>query len=738
MSADSGSRPTTLPHGSVTFLFTDIEGSTQLNRDLGAEYPELLSRYHQIVRSAVTTRGGFLIQTQGDGCFAAFADASDGIRAAISSQLEFDSQSQHRRAFKVRMGLHTGRAVPVDGNYTSLAVHRAARVSSAAHGGQILCSAATLALAGVQSGGPDGLSAQDLGPYILKDFPEPEHLYQIVHPALASNFPPPKASSPKIHNLPFRRTAFIGRETDKREVKKLIETDQFVTVVGSGGAGKTRLAIEVAGELASDFDDGAWLVELAGLTDGSLVANAVAQALSVQITSEGSALETLIDALADRQLLIVLDNCEHLLDACAELADHLLRWCPKVSILATGRERIGIPAEVVWRIPSMGVPAPGVVDITELVGYDSVRLFVERASHTFSEFSLDVEDSSAVAEICRHLDGIPLAIELAAARVGSMRPRQIADLLDDRFQLLSEGNRAALPRHRTLRAALEWSFDLLGQTERDLFDSLGTFAGGWTLGAAESICGSRVEGSIPLVLGRLEQCSLVVRKTDDPHSRYDMLETVRELARAHLKETNKEDGLRRDHFEWYLKLAEDADLEGEGQRGWIDALRIDHDNLRAALAFGCSSTDHADAALRLASRLAPFWKIHGDLAEGFSWLERAFAASEATSPDRPAALLGAGGLAVIRGEYSTARALLEQSAELFRRRGDLAGAARTGLDLAWVAWHEGNIAQAATLLESYLAIFDDAGDRQGPGRRAPDARSDRSRETRSRRGNEPS
>ncbi len=405
-----------LPHGSVTFLFTDIEGSTQLNRELDTEYPHLLMRYHRAVRSAVAMHHGVLIQTQGDGCFAAFADAAEGVQAAFCAQLEFVSwHQQGHRAIKVRMGLHTGRAMPVDGDYSALAVHRAARVSSAAHGGQILCSAATLALASAALGDPRPLSAEDLGPFILKDFPEPEHLYQIVHPDLPSEFPPLRASSPKLHNLPIRRTAFIGRERDKTEIKKLLESDQLLTLVGSGGAGKTRLAIEVAGELASKFSDGAWLVELAGVTDDSLVANAVAQALAVQLTSDRAPLQTLSDELAEKQLLIVLDNCEHLLDGCAAVADQLLSSCPGVSILATSRERIGIPAEVVWRIPSMGVPAPGKDDIAELVDYDATRLFIERASHTFFGFSLDSDSASAVAEICRRLDGIPLAIELAAA-----------------------------------------------------------------------------------------------------------------------------------------------------------------------------------------------------------------------------------------------------------------------------------------------------------------------------------
>jgi predicted ATPase/class 3 adenylate cyclase len=705
-----------LPAGSVTFLFTDVEGSTQLFRRLGPRYPDLLGWYHELIKTAVTEHFGVFLSTQGDGCFAAFQRASDGIAAALTSQARLEERplDQDREEFKVRMGLHTGSAVPVDGDYTALAVHRAARVSAAAHGGQVICTGVTIEAARSESSAERALSVRDLGPYVLKDFPDPEHIYQVDPIGNVGAFPPLRARSPSLHNLPIARTAFVGRERDKNEVKKLLDSDVLVTVVGSGGAGKTRLCTEVAGELASGLADGAWLVELAGLTDPALVASAVAQGLAVRVDSDLQPLDVLSDSLASKEILVVLDNCEHLLDACAELADRLLRSCPRVKILASSRERIGIPAEVVWRIPSMGVPEIGVVSSSDLAAYDAVRLFVERAMHSFPDFSLDDESAASVGEICRRLDGIPLAIELAAARVGSLRPQEIAQLLDDRFQLLSEGNRAALARHRTLRAALDWSIDLLGAPERELFARLGVFAGSWTMDAAVAICGqSGAGGSVTYLLGRLDECSLIQRATEGSGSRYDMLESVRELARAHLNEMDEGGSLRQAHLDWFTKVSEEADLESSAQRRSVDALRSDHENLRAALGFALESPGNAGSALKIASNLAPFWKIHGDANEGIGWLERALNETGPDSPDRPAALLGAGGLALVQGDYRAARSMLEQSAALFRAKGDQAGAARTGLDLAWVAWHEGDVNETSDLLEGFLATFDDAGDSKG-------------------------
>ncbi|MFZ0665404.1 MAG: tetratricopeptide repeat protein [Acidimicrobiales bacterium] len=702
-----------LPQGSVTFLFTDVEGSTQLFRQLDVRYPPLLRRHHQVLSSSFSRFGGVVVDTEGDGCFAAFDDAFAAVQAAAAAQIGLgliDAELEDA-TLRVRMGLHTGSAVPVGGTYTALAVHRAARVSASAHGGQVVLSASTLEAATSRIAADPDLSILDLGAYSLKDFPDPEHLFQVIHPELLREFPPLRARSPRLHNLPVSRTSFIGREGDKRDVKKLLQNDHMVTIVGPGGAGKTRLSIEVAGDVAPEFSDGAWLVELGGLTDPNLVPSAVAQAIGIRSEADRDMSDALCEGIGDRSLLLLLDNCEHLLDACAQLADAVLRSCASVKILATSRERIGIPDEVVWSIPSLGVPPPGELESSDLVSHDAVRLFCDRAAHTFPDFTFDARSVSAVAEICRRLDGIPLAIELAAARVGSLTPQEIATLLDDRFELLDGGNRAALARHRTLRAALEWSFELLSPDERLLFNRLGIFAGSWSIEAANAICSS--SGSVIRTLAHLSQCSLVVRTmTEDGQTRFSMLETVRELAWRHLEESQDLAEMRVAHLEWFRSIASDSDLEGGAQRKWLDLLTADQENLRNALEFALDDR-RSDVALEMAAQLAPFWRVHGDVVEGLDWLERALAQSNSLSRDRAAALLGAGGLMVMNGDYRKARSTLEESARLSNQLEDQHGAARTTLDLAWVAWHEGDVFEAARQLASYLEILKDTGDGKG-------------------------
>jgi predicted ATPase/class 3 adenylate cyclase len=709
-----------LPRGSVTFLFTDIEGSTQLFRRIESLYPVILRRHHAILEAAISGHGGVVIETEGDGCFAAFGGPAQAVSAAVAAQLQLAREPWPGGAtVRVRMGVHTGAAVPADGTYTALAVHRAARVSAAAHGGQLLCSAATASALGYDKPESEGHDVAerpillDLGPYILKDFPEPEHLFQVTHEALQRDFPPPRAQSPRRHNLPVQPTAFIGRHVEVLDVRRQVSQSRLVTITGSGGAGKTRLALEVAAQLVPDFSDGAWLVELAGLPQPDLVATAVAAALAVP-AGDLDPIDAITEALGPQHLLLVLDNCEHVLDPCAELVDRLLRSCEGVRILTTSRERIGIAAETVWRVPSLAVPDAKITAIDVLLEHDAVRLFDERARHVLPDFVLSGENAPALVELCRRLDGIPLAIELAAARVGSLEPAEIARRLDSRLDLLSRGDRAALPRHRTLRAALEWSFQLLAPSEQELFDRLGIFAGSWSLGATEAICSGSGTGLELLDdLSRLVDCSLVNRVGGSGESRFGMLESVRELARAHLAEMPSPTDLHERHLAYYAELAERAELSGAEQRPWFDRLHADHDNVRAALAYACSAPGRGEVALRMAGRLAPFWRLHGDLAEGFLWLERSLALAGGDSPERATGLLGAGGLAVTRGDYAVARRMLEESIERFRSGGEIAGAARAALDLAWVAWHEGDLDQAGQLVEGYLAVFDDAEDSKG-------------------------
>ena len=390
------------------------------------------------------------------------------------------------------MGLHTGEAISSTGDYIGLDLHRAARICSVGHGGQILVSEAVKVLIALDP--PAGASLRDLGAHRLKDLKDPEHLFQVVHPDLPADFPSLKSLDARSNNLPIQLTSFIGRVREIAEAKMLIRAARLVTLTGSGGAGKTRLALQVAADVVEDYPDGVWLAELAPLADPALVPKTVASALSVPEQPGREMTETLVDALRSKTLLLVLDNCEHLLAACADLAAAVLRACPQVRFLATSREGLGVPGETLWRVPSLSLPdARRLPTPEDLVLYEAVRLFVDRATATAPEFEVTSENAPAVAQVCQRLDGIPLAIELAAARVKVLTVEQIATRLDDRFLILTGGSRTLLPRQQTLRATLDWSYDLLSDQEQTLLRRLSVFAGSWTLEAAEAVC---AEGGI--------------------------------------------------------------------------------------------------------------------------------------------------------------------------------------------------------------------------------------------------
>ncbi|MGH2389011.1 MAG: ATP-binding protein, partial [Chloroflexota bacterium] len=498
--------------------------------------------------------------------------------------------------------------------------------------------------------------------------------------------PPPRHALNPRHNLPRALSSLVGREAERREVPALLGEARLVTLTGSGGVGKTRLALAVAGELVDHYPDGVWLVELAAQAEPVLVPGAVAAALDVREEPGRLLTATLQDSLRDRRLLLVLDNCEHLVAACADLAAALLRACPGLRILATSREGLQVSGECLWRVPSLTVPDPGHPLPPELTGsYEAVRLFVARARERRSDFTLNSQNARAVAEICARLDGIPLAIELAAARVGSLAVEGVAARLDDRFRLLTGGPRTALPRQRTLRAALVWSYDLLSEQEQVLLDSLSVFVGGWTLQAAEAVCGvggaegERLGGSADLpdvgtwevldLLDRLVNKSLVqAEERAGGEVRYALLETVRQYGQERLSAAGDAEATRRRHLAYFLALAEEAAprLTDPEQGVWLGRLEADHDNLRAALGWARDS-GVAEPALRLAAALWRFWATRGYLSEGRGWLEAVLADSEQRWPTaRAMALNGSGILAHHQGEYGRAETLHEESLALRR------------------------------------------------------------------------
>ena len=705
-----------LPTGTVTFLFTDIEGSTALLQQLKAAYAAVLMECRRLVRTAVQERGGQEVDTEGDAVFAAFPSAREALLAAVSAQLHILRHPWPDGAtVRVRMGLHTGEATIAEGSYVGMDVHRAVRICAAAHGGQILLSETISAL--VRKDLPDGVSLRDLGEHRLKDLTHHHRLFQVVAFDLPVAFPPIRSLDALPNNLPRQLTSFIGREKEIVEVKRLLSAAYLVTLTGSGGAGKTRLALQVAADVVEAFPEGVWLAELAPITDPVLVPKTVASATNVPEQPGRGMTETLVDALRPKTLLLVLDNCEHLLAACRDLAAALLRRCPQVRILVTSREELGVPGEALWRVPSLSLPDTGhPVNAEDLMLYEAVRLFADRAVATNPRFSVTSENAPAVARVCQRLDGIPLAIELAAARINVLAVEQIADRLDDRFRLLTGGSPILLPRQQTLRAAIDWSYNLLTGPERVLLGRLAVFAGGWTLDAAETVCaGTPVKtGNVLDLLTSLVDKSLVSAETRQGDARYRLPETLRRYAHEKLAEAGDAAALRRRHTDWFLRMAEEAQthVTGPATATWLRRLEREHDNFRAALEWITSEGRPEDweRGMRLAVALAPFWEIHSHFTEGRRWLEALIAGGVAAPPlSRAAALNAAGILAYRQGDHSRVSALCSEALALCEAHGDKRGAGRSLHFLAHLLQAQGDYAGATEAMERSIALHREAG-----------------------------
>ncbi len=717
-----------LPSGTVTFLFTDIEGSTALLQRLGdRRYADLRAEHQRLLRDAFAKGNGQVVDTQGDAFLVVFPRARDAVSTAVEAQQALQKHPWPDGAsLRVRMGLHTGEPLSGATGYVGIDVHRAARIAAAGHGGQILVSDVTHGL--VARDLSEGLSLRDLGEHSLKDLVHQHRLFQVVAAELPADFPPIRSLEVFPNNLPRQLTSFVGREREMAEVKRLLSTANLVTLIGSGGAGKTRLALQVAVDVVEDYRDGVWLAEFAPLADPALVPKTVATVLNVPEQPGRDVTETLVDALRPKALLLLLDNCEHLLVACRDLAATLLRKCPHLLILATSREGLGVPGEAFWRVPSLSVPEdvrhlppPG-----ELVLFEAVRLFVDRAVATAPGFTVTGENAPAVAQVCQRLDGIPLAIELAAARVKVLAVEQIVARLDDRFRLLTGGSQLVLPRHQTLRGAIDWSYNLLSGPERVLLRRLSVFAGGWILEAAEYVCagGSVDAASILDLLTSLVDKSLVIAEPHGGETRYRLLETVRQYGRDRLQEAGEVDDVRRRHRDWYREFAELAEpkLRTAEQDVWIARLAVEHDNFRGALTWSLAeiraaaggTTADADLGLRLARALWWFWFIRGHFSEGRRWLEQVLAVSEdAPSWLRARGLMGRGVLTFMLGDLRGGTALLEESLRLSKTAEDRLGTAWATGWLGVPAVYAGDYERAMTYWDESLALWRQLGDPWG-------------------------
>jgi predicted ATPase/class 3 adenylate cyclase len=595
-----------VPSGTVTFLFCDVEGSTRLWEARGEEMRSALAVHDEIVRGALESAGGLVFATGGDGFGAAFARAGEAVAAALAAQHGLaDLEWPDDVRLRVRMGLHTGEADERDGDYFGPEVSRTARLMAIAHGGQIVCSPATADLVGGHL--PVGVSLVDLGVHRLRDLSEPLRVFQVVGDSLPSRFPPLLSMDAFPGNLPLQVSSFIGRESELDRVAKALGEARVVTLTGAGGVGKTRLALRAAAEGLPRFREGAWLVELQAVRDQAAVAGAVAAVFRLTDRAGITTLESLIEFLSSKQVLLVLDNCEHLLDPAAELVEALERSCAGVAVLATSREGLALEGERVVPVPVLSAPAAA-ADVAAIGDSEAVRLFVDRAGWVDPDFALAEGNASAIAQVCRRLDGLPLAIELAAARIGAMTPAELARRLDRRFDTLAGGRRRAVQRHQTLRAAIDWSHQLCSEGEQRLLARLAVFAGGCTEEAAEAVCGTNpVSGGevFELLVGLVAK-SLLVAQRDGSTTRYRLLETIREYGEDRLAEYGETELLRRRHAEYYCQLeAGLADgLEGPDQLDAHRRLAAEADNLLAAVNYAIDTAD-TDLALRIVRNTPP-------------------------------------------------------------------------------------------------------------------------------------
>lgn len=670
------------PTGTITFLFTDIEGSSRLWERYPVDMGPALSGHDAVLRNAIEGQGGYIFKTAGDAFYGAFETASGALQAAVGAQRAlFGNEWGETGPLRVRMAIHTGAAEFRENDYFGPTMNRTARLLAAGHGGQVLLSFASEEL--VRDQLKQGVTLRDLGERRLKDLNRPERIFQLIMEGLPTEFPPLRSMEVVPNNLPVQLTSFVGREREMTEVKRLLGTTHLLTLTGTGGTGKTRLSLQVAADILETFSDGVWLVELATLAEPDALVEAVVGVLGVREEPGRALQETLVNYLRAKSLMLIFDNCEHLIAAVSRLSDTLLRACPNLRILASSREAMGIAGETTWPVPSLSLPdmwrdqLTGAELVEALSQYEAVRLFIDRAMAVQPSFQITNENAPAVAQICWRLDGIPLAIELAAARVKVLTLDQIATRLDDSFRLLTGGSRTALPRQQTLRALIDWSYDLLSESEKKLLRRLSVFVRGRTLEAVEGVCsGDGVEDFDVLdLLTLLVDKSLVTREEEaGGEPRYYILESVWQYGRMKLAEAGELAALRDRHLAYFLEYAELAQekLYKSDQAVWLEKLEFERPNLRTALEWSLESPDGAMAGLRLAGALSRFWEVHTHFKQARELYSEVLARPEAAAhtDERASALMGGGRIAWCMDDNLPARDYFHSALDIYRELGN--------------------------------------------------------------------
>jgi predicted ATPase/class 3 adenylate cyclase len=700
-----------IPAGMVIFLFSDIEGSTKLAQQFPKTIQSSFKMHNKIIQEAIEAHRGFVFEVIGDAFCAAFENSFDALNAALDAQTKLNSAEWTEGFIKVRMGIHLGEAEWNGEKYLGyITLARTQRIMSAAHGGQILISQNVFNIV------RDKFPFRDLGERRLKDLRQTERLYQFTPSTLPSEFPPLRTLDARPNNLPVQLTTFIGREKEMSDIKELLIKTHLLTLIGSGGTGKTRIALQSAAEMIDDFENGVWFVDLAPLLQPELLPQTLAEVLDVSEDPKRDLSETISEFIKDKEMLIILDNCEHLIEAVCKLSEKLLQSSLKLKIIATSREALRITGEQTLSILSLSLPDPEKDNTLEkLTKFESVRLFLDRAVAVNQNFKVTDANAKVLAGICHHLDGIPLAIELASARVKVLTLEKINERLNDRFKLLTGGERTALPRQQTLKSLIDWSYDLLSEPEKILWRRLAAFSGGWTMDAAEEVCSGALinKDDILDLLNNLIEKSIII--FDERKDRYRMLETIKQYGQEKLKEVSEQDLMKNKHLLYYTELAEfiKPKLIGPELKKELNKLEEDYSNYQSALTWSIEENKRQEGP-RLAVVLCKYWHIRGFIFEGRRWLDSVLQQRDDIPKPILASILNyLGVFDYAQGEYDKAQTELEDALELRKESGDNKSIV-DGLNvLGLLAYDKGEFDKAQKLHEECLKLQREIGDKLG-------------------------
>ncbi len=699
----------TPPNGIVTFLFTDIEGSTRLAQEFHDKLSEVLERHHSILNNAVKSNNGFVFKMIGDAFCCAFHNADDAIKASVDAQKRLNSEIWNEAVIKVRMGIHCGNAEWSGTDYMGyITLARTQRVMSAAYGGQIIISNDAFEIK--RDIVSEEISFRDLGNRRLKDLIQPMNLFQVISADIPADFPPLKTLDARPNNLRVQLTSFIGREKEMKEIKKLLSDTRLLTLLGPGGTGKTRLSLQVSADLIDEFANGVYISELATISDPAFILQNVIDSLQVKEEPGRSLYETLTDYLREKEMLIILDNCEHLINECSDLAEKLLQNCPGIKIIATSREALNCSGEQTYRLPSLTVPDKSIVNTPEqLTQFESVRLFIERALSVNHNFRVNNANAPALAGICSRLDGIPLAIELAAARTKVLSVEKIYERLDNRFNFLTGGSRTALPRQQTLKALIDWSYDLLSEKEKKLWSRLSVFKDGWTLESAEVICSDELltEGEILDLLSQLVEKSIIIY--NEVKERYSILETIKQYGEEKLKESDETEKFYLKHLDHFTELTSMSKfkLSGKTNLEYLDKMETEHNNFISAIEWSVHNGKKEKGSL-IASELGHFWITRGHYLTGLKLLQSLLNDVSGINKNTISKLLNvAGNLNIVQGKYEKAMAYYERGLSLSREIQNKNEIAISLIGIGNTEAETGNFEKAQSYFEESLKVSRD-------------------------------